>query len=369
MDFEPSDEQRLLADSARRWADERCEFALWQRERQAGRSLADARWPEMAALGWAALALPEADGGFGGGPLECGVVAQVLGAALVAEPFLQNGVIAAALVRALPASAARALLLQQLSGDGRRIALAHTEASMPDDEALAATRAARGAKGWQLDGHKTVVMGAAEAGLIVVSAMTDDGPALFALPPDAPGLALRRYATIDAQFAADLTLQSVPAAVTQHLGAAEEPLARAREAALVAMGAEAIGLMERLLRETQDYTRTRQQFGQALSSFQVLRHRMVDMFMALEAARSLVLLATMRLAEGDADAPRAISAMKVKIGRAGRFVSQQAVQLHGGMGMTDDLFIGHALKRLMAIDARLGNSDWHLQRMAAFAAA
>lgn len=369
MDFEPSDEQRLLADSARRWAAERCSFEMWQRERRLGGSLADQRWPAMARLGWAALALPEAEGGFGAGPLECGAVAEALGAALVAEPFLQNGVIAAALLRALPASEARTEIVRRSVGEGLRIALAHAEASMSDDEAAPATVATRSLAGWRLDGHKTTVMGAHEAGLIAVSAMTDHGAALFAVPPDTPGLHLRRYATLDGQFAADLTLHAVQLPQTSHLGAAEAPLARAREAALAAMGAEAIGLMDRLLRETQDYSRTRKQFGQALATFQVLRHRMVDMFMAIESARSLVLLATMRLAERDRDAPRALAAMKVKIGQAGRFVSQQAVQLHGGMGMTDDLFIGHAFKRLMALDARLGNSDWHLQRMAVLAAA
>jgi alkylation response protein AidB-like acyl-CoA dehydrogenase len=362
LDFELDDGQRLLADSARRWAAERCTFAAWQSERRAGRCLADRCWPEMAALGWAGLALPEADGGLGLGAVECGLVAEALGAALVAEPFLQQGVVAAALLAALPASSARAQLAEQLIR-GARIGLAHTEVSMADDASAPATRARRHDAAWRLDGTKCVVLGAAQAQALIVSAQTDDGTALFSVAPDARGLSMQCYATVDAQSAANLTLDGVAALAC--LGAAERPLAQARDAALAAIGAEAVGLMERLLRETQDYTRTRTQFGQALASFQVLRHRMVDMFMQLEAARSLVLLATIRLAEGDADAPRALAAMKVKIGQAGRFIGQQAVQLHGGMGMTDDLAIGHAFKRLMALDARGGNSDHHLRRLAA----
>jgi alkylation response protein AidB-like acyl-CoA dehydrogenase len=367
LDFELDDGQQLLADSARRWAAERCEFTAWQAARRAGGALGDERWPEMASFGWSVMALPPAVGGIGAGPIECGVVAEALGAALVAEPFLQSGVIAATLIGALPPSAAREALAIRLSDGGARIVLAHTEASMIDDESPPVTRAWQRGETWLLDGAKCVVMGAPKAQMLIVSAQTDDGPALFNVAPDASGLAMHRYATVDAQSAADLTLNGV--AASSFLGVADLPLARARDAALVAIGAEAIGLMDRLLHETQDYTRTRKQFGQALASFQVLRHRMVDMFMQLEAARSLVLLATIRLAERDADAPRALAAMKVKTGQAGRFIGQQAVQLHGGMGMTDDLAIGHAFKRLMALDARYGNADHHLRRLAALDAA
>lgn len=370
MDFTLSEEQRLLADSARRWATRRCGFAAWQTERRAGRNLADLRWPDMVELGWSAMALPEADGGLGAGPVECGLVAEVLGAALVAEPFLQNTVIAAALVRALPASAARDGLARALV-QGARIALAHSEAAMPDDDSEPRLRAQRQSLGWRLDGSKTVVLGGASADWVVVSAASEAGPLLFALPTDVAGLVRQDARTLDAQSASELTLDNVHIDAAARLcapGGATAVLARVHDAGLAAMGAEAVGLMERLLNETIAHTRTRQQFGQPLSNFQVLRHRLVDMSMALEATRSLVLLATLRLAEGDADTPRALAAMKFKLGQAGRFVSQHAIQLHGAIGMTDDLYIGHAFKRLMALDLRLGNADHHLQRLVGLSA-
>ena len=329
----------------------------------------------MVELGWSALALPEAYGGLGAGPVECGLVAEALGAALVAEPFLHSAVMGAALVRALPATPSTSAACDAVAramGQGARIAIAHMERALADDEAEPLLRAQRVHGGWRLDGAKTVVFGVAAAESIVASAATDDGPVLFALRGEAPGLQRRDSRTLDAQSACELAFDDFRIADEARLcepGDAMPVLAGVRDAGLAALGAESVGLMDRLLAATIEHTRTRKQFGQPLASFQALRHRMVDMFMALDATRSLVLLATLRLAEGDADAPRALAAMKVKVGQAGRFIGQQAIQLHGGMGMTDDLYIGHAFKRLMALDARLGMPDHHLQRMAAMSAA
>lgn len=372
MDFTLSDEQRLLVDSARRWVAERCTFQAWQTERRAGRSLAALRWPEMAALGWAGLALPEADGGLGAGPVETALLAEVLAPGLVGEPFLANAVMGTALLGALPASAWRETTARRLAGGVLHLAIAHAERVMADDDdAPSLTCARRVPAGWQLDGSKTVVMQAALADCIVVSAACDDGPALFELMPKTNGVTLASYPTLDAGQASEMHLHAVvlPDAARLCAPARALPiLARVRDAGLAAIGAEAVGLMDLLLQTTLAHTRTRRQFSQPLASFQVLRHRMVDMFMQVEATRSLLLLATLRLAEGDAAAPRALAALKVKVGQAGRFVGQQAIQLHGGMGMTDELIVGHAFKRLMALDARLGNADRHLQRVAALVA-
>ena len=371
MDFTPSAEQQLLANSAKRWVSQRCGFDRWQRERRAGRCLAELRWPEMAGLGWAALALPEAHGGLGAGPLECAIVAESLGRGLVAEPFLQNAVMGAALVQALPAGPARDGLARRLVSGQARVAIAHAEAGMADEACAPALQARPEGGAWRLDGGKTAVMGASTLSGLVASADTGRGAALFWLARDTPGLVLRGYATLDGYRAADLSFSAVTLADTARLcepGEAMPILNKVHDAALAAIGAEAVGLMDLLLEQTLAYTRTRQQFGKPLASFQALRHRMVDMLMQLEAMRSLVLLATLRLAEGDAAAPRALAAMKAKVGQAGRFIGQQAIQLHGGMGMTDDLVIGHAFKRLMVLDARLGNTDQQLQRMTAMAA-
>jgi alkylation response protein AidB-like acyl-CoA dehydrogenase len=370
VDFGPDDTQRLLVAGAQRWVAERCGFAAWQAERQAGRSLADLRWPEMSALGWAALALPTDLAGLGAGPVDCALLAEALAPGLVGEIFLAQGVEAATLLAALPPGDWRRDRALALAAGVERLALADAESGSAPFGLAHETSASRCSQGWRLDGRKVVVFGAAVAPWFVVSAATADGLALFAVAAGSPGLVLEAYATLDNSDAADLAFDAVLVPATAQLcaaGAAPTILARVRDAALATMGGEAVGLMQRLLQLTIEHTRTRRQFGQSLAMFQVLRHRMVDMLLQIEATRSLTLLAALRLAENDPGAERGLAALKVKLGQAGRMVGQQAIQLHGAIGMTDELYVGHAFKRLMALDARWGNADTHLRRFAALA--
>lgn len=371
MDFELEPEQQLLKDAAERFVRERCGFDAWQRERGQGRALGATLWPEFAAMGWLALPFAEADGGFGAGPVATMVLMQALGRGLVAEPYLHGCVLVGELLHRCPAAALRSARIDAVLGGSTRVALAHGEAASRYAPDRIACRAERAGDGWCLSGHKALVAGAEGAGALIVSAMAEEGITLFWIDAETPGVMRRVRGLLDGNRGVEFSLDRVTLEDSARIGAAgdgQSLLQAATARALAAMGAEALGLMDLLLEQTIAYTSARRQFGQPVARFQALRHRMVDMFMMAEQMRSLVLLATMRLAEGSSDAPRALSALKVQLGLAGRFISQQAVQLHGAMGMTDEIIIGHAFKRLMVLDASGGNVDHHLRAFALRAA-
>lgn len=371
MDFDLSDEQRLLKESARRFVNERCTFDAWQRWRAAGQSPGEALWAEFAAMGWLQLPFAQEDGGFDAGPVETMLLVEELGRGLMAEPFLQSVVLTGELLRRSPASAQRSARIAQV-GQGRcRVAVAHAESAARYRLDAVATQARRQGSTWRISGCKNVVLGAAKANALIVSAATDQGISLFWVDSQTQGVALHAYPTVDGVGGADIRFVDVAvsdSALVGELGQGVELMHAAGARALAAMGAEAVGLMDLLLEQTVAYTSQRRQFGQPVARFQALRHRMVDMFMQAEQTCSLVYLATIRLLEDHPETAKALSALKVQIGKGGRFVSQQAVQLHGGMGMSDEIVVGHAFKRLLALDAQLGNVDHHLQRFASLSA-
>jgi alkylation response protein AidB-like acyl-CoA dehydrogenase len=367
MDFDLTDEQRLLQDSAARFVRERCGFEQWQRWRAEGTAAGTVLWPVMAQMGWLGLPFAIEDGGFGGGPLETMLLMEALGRGLIAEPFLQTTVMAGEILRRSPASAMRSARINELIEGRCRVALACDEPASRYDQSQVQTWAEPVAGGWRLQGRKTVVINGADSDALIVSACAPDGITLFWLNPKTPGVNLRSYQLVDGGRGADITLDGAEvddSAVIGELGQGLALLVPATNAALAAIGAEAMGIIDMLLAQTVAYTSSRRQFGQPVARFQALRHRMVDMFMHAEQTRSLVVLATIRVSEEHADAAKVLSALKVQVGKAGRFVSQQTVQLHGGMGMTDEIVVGHAFKRLMSLDAQLGNVDHHLERFA-----
>jgi alkylation response protein AidB-like acyl-CoA dehydrogenase len=371
VDFDLSDEQRLLRESAARFLKERCSFERWQRWRRAGLQPGCELWPAFAEMGWLALPFGSADGGLDGGPLETLLLVEALGSGLVAEPYQQTVVQAGEVLRGCVPGAARSRRIDALIQGRCRVAMACDERPARYDRSCVQTSAQRAGPGWSLRGSKAVVIGGDAADAFVVSARAPDGLALFWVEAAAPGLRRRDYSLVDGGRGSDLTLEDVRVDDDGRLsaaGRAEELLDRATDAALAALGAEALGLADLLLDQTLQHTRQRRQFGQPLAHFQALRHRMVDMYMQVEQLRSAVILATLRLAERHPDSARALSALKVQVGKVGRFVSQQSVQLHGGMGMTDEIVVGHAFKRLLALDAQLGNVDHHLRRFAALSA-
>jgi len=371
MDFNFKEEQLQLADALKRWIARDYGFEARRAIIRSGSGSSDVAWRQLAELGLTALPLPQAQGGFDGGAVDLYLVMQELGRGLVVEPYLATVLGAECLKR----GGGHAGLLEQVAAGDLKLACALGERGARHDLHDIATRAVPAGGGWRLDGEKKVALHAAQAGVIVVPARTGggrrdlDGITLFALPADAPGLQITGYRTLDGLRAADLRLDGVQldaGAVVGTVGAGWTILEAVADYGAGLLCAEAVGAMDALFAATLDYLKTRQQFGVPIGKFQALQHRMADMYIHLEQARSLALLAAVRLDGDDAlERRRAVSAAKYRVGQAARFVGQQAVQLHGGMGVTDELPAAHYFKRLSTIELSLGDSDHHLARFIA----
>jgi alkylation response protein AidB-like acyl-CoA dehydrogenase len=297
------------------------------------------------------------------------LVMQAFGAGLVVEPYLPTVVLCGTALRLAATPAQRASLLPGLIAGETLMALAHAERGTPRNTITGIrTTATRRAGGWVLDGEKSAVLNGDSANLIVVSARADDGITLFLVGADAPGVSVRGHPTYDGRRIANVTLGCVQVsgdAVLGHVGGGATILQSAIQTATAALAAEAVGIMAATLETTVAYLKTRRQFGVAIGSFQALQHRCVDMLIQVELARSMALFAAVSLAlEDPAERARNIAAAKIQIGRAGRFVGQQAVQLHGAIGITAEYQVGHAFKRLTAIDALFGDANHHLDVLA-----
>jgi hypothetical protein len=372
MHFNLTDEQRALADMVQRFLAQEYGFEARRRILRSPEGWSREVWGKLAEMGLLALQVPPEHGGMAPAPVETMLTLNAMGRALLVEPYLSSAVLGSALVGALGSPAQQAALLPAMA-EGRRIVVpAHGEAGARYDLARVATTARRGGEGWVLSGRKAVVLHAPAADLLLVTARTsgavDDerGLSVFAVPAGAAGLKAIPYPTIDGQRGADLVLAevSLPAdALLGPEGGAFPALAAAWDLGVAALCAEAVGVLQATLDATTEYTRTRTQFGGPIARFQALQHRMADMLMHVEQARSMSFLAAMVASSDDVrDRRRRLSAAKVTVGQACRFVGQQAVQLHGGMGVTDELAVSHAFKRLMAIESSLGDTEHHLER-------
>jgi alkylation response protein AidB-like acyl-CoA dehydrogenase len=375
MDFEFSDEQRQLRDAVEGFLAKEYAFEHLRAVKRSGAGWDPGVWRGLAELGVLAVNVPTSLGGLGYGPTETLALMEACGPSLLLEPVLSSAVIATALLGAYERDTPAAELLGAMAGGERIAAVAHFEAGAHFDTHWIETRARRSDEGYRLDGHKAVVLHAGLADVLLVSARTsgeardDLGVTLFRVPRGTPGLELVEYVNVDGQPAAEVYLKDAALPAGNRLGP-EDTALPAIEAAfdlgLAALCAEAVGVMQALLNATVDYLRTRQQFGQPIGRFQALQHRVADMVTHLEQARSMSYLAAMRCTSPALrERRRVLSAAKVVIGEAGRFVGQQAVQLHGGMGMTDELKVSHYFKRLTAIEILLGDTDSHVQRYAA----
>jgi pimeloyl-CoA dehydrogenase small subunit len=370
MDFEFTEEQRLLKDSVERLLSDRYDFEKRKAYMQEPNGFGRAPWRQYADLGLLGLPFEEQHGGSGGGPVETMIVAEAFGRALALEPYLATVVLAGGLLRHAGSPAQRDAILPKVADGSLLLAFAHAERQSRYDLADVATTGKRDGAGYVLDGQKSLVLNGDAAGKLIVSARVAgnrrdrDGLALFIIDAAAPGVTRRDYATVDGLRAADVTLANVkaaPEAVLGEAGAALPVIERVADEAMAALCAEAVGAMAAMHELTLEYLRTRRQFGVPIGSFQVLQHRAVDMLVALEQARSMAMLATMMVAEPDAGERRkAISAAKVQIGRSGRIVGHGAIQLHGGIGMTMEYKVGHYFKRVTAIDTTFGDADHHL---------
>ncbi|WP_109807530.1 acyl-CoA dehydrogenase family protein [Sphingosinithalassobacter portus] len=370
MDFTFSDEQVQLRSSLQSYLAERNGFERRVKISRSEPGWSADLWRGLAEeLGIIGAALPESVGGIGGGPVETMIIMEELGASLVLEPYFETAVVAAGLLQA----GGREAELEAIVRGDARYAFAWAEPEGRYRYHHVGTRAVRDGSGWRLSGMKAVVGAAPWATHLLVSARTGgdirdrDGISLFLVDPAACGVAMRGYPTIDGRRAADIRFDDVQVDATALVGTEGTSLSlieKVGDVAIAALGAEALGVMRRLVQDTIDYTRQRRQFGQPISSFQALQHRMVDMFMKLELATSAVYLATLSLDADATERAKAASAAKVSVGQALRFIGQNAVQLHGGMGMTDELPVGHYFKRATVIEGELGSTDYHLARYA-----
>ena len=375
MNFELSEEQRLLKDSAERFVRERC--ALDRRralvEDEPGYS--ETRWRQMAELGWLGVGVPDEYGGTGGGPVETMVLMEAFGAGLVPEPYFPSVVLGAGLVETAGSAAQKEAVLPALVTGDLKLAFAWVEPWAGYDLFDVETTAERRGGGYVINGAKGVVLGAPSADRIVVSARTagetrdPHGIGLFLVDRGASGLKLRGYRTVDGLRAAEVSFENVAAGEDAVLGdprGALPVVEAVAERAIAALCAEAVGAMDVVVRDTAEYLKTRKQFGRPIGAFQVLQHRFTDMLMASEEARSMMYVATLRLAERDpVQRAKAVSGAKHLAGRHGRFIGQTAIALHGGMGMTEEMAVSHYFKRLTMIDVMFGDEAYHLKRYAA----
>lgn len=374
MDFDFTDEQSLLRDSIARWAADRY-GSLDKVEASRRRPLGfdETAWSQLAELGLLGLPFAEEDGGFGGGPVETMIASEALGRHLAPEPYFATVVLGGGALRLAGHAAQRAALIPGIVEGRHRLAFAHGERQARYDRFDVATTARREGEGYRLDGTKTVVLAGDSAHTLVVSARTSGGRrdeagiSLFLVPADAPGVTVTPYPTQDGGRAADVELSGVVLPADALLGQPDAGLPvieRVLDEGIAALSAEAIGVMEALHALTVDYLKTRKQFGTSIGAFQALQHRAVDMLVSLEQARSMALYATMMAASEDAaERAPAVSAAKVQINRSARFVGQEAVQLHGGIGMTLEYVGAHLFRRLTTIEYMLGDTPYHLRRV------
>ncbi|OLL32756.1 pimeloyl-CoA dehydrogenase small subunit [Burkholderia sp. SRS-W-2-2016] len=366
MDFTFNDEQQQFADALRRYLEKNYGFEARQAIVSSDAGVSATHWAAFTELGLTALPVPEAHGGFNGGPIDMLVVMQELGRALVVEPYWATAVGIEALRVAGTGDGADAALLERAAQGECRLAVAFHEPHARYDLFDVATSASGSQDGEAtLSGTKSVVLHGAQADYWIVPARLNGEIALYVVARDAAGAKVTEYRTIDGQRAATLEFSGTPARRLggQHAGAAA--LEQIADYGTLLLCAEAIGALDALNHATVDYTKTRQQFGQPIARFQALQHRMVEMLIHAEQARSVTYLAAMRYASDNPDERRrAISAAKVRVGQAARFVGQQAVQLHGGMGVTNEVAAAHLFKRLAIIETTLGDVDHHLARFA-----
>ena len=374
MHFSFTDEQQLLRESVDKLVEAQYPFEVRRGLATSETGFSRDFWRTFAELGWLGLGIPEDAGGVGGGPVETAVVMEGLGAALAVEPYLATVVMGAELLKR--GGPARGERLGRLAAGELQLAFGFAERRSRYELANVETRAEADGDGYRLTGTKSVVFNAPAADIVAVSARTAGGPrdcegiTVFALEAGTPGLRVRDYPTMDGMRAGEVDLDGVRAGAADVLGRPGEGIAVVEgvvNAGIVGSCAEASGIMARMHRDTVEYLKHREQFGSALASFQALQHRLVDMYMACELSRSMAYMAAVRLADpetADSDLRRSISAAKVQIGRAGRFVGENAIQLHGGMGMTDEMPISHYFKRLILIDSQFGDAGHHLREMA-----
>lgn len=362
MDFTYASEQQALADGVERFCSKNYGFEGRNALLDLPEGFSRDNWQQFAELGWLGAGLSQEAGGFGGGPVENMILSERFGRALVVEPFQSTAIHALQTLCALPASDTRDALVGGIVSGDMLIAVAHGEAAAHGDERFVEACLADG----RITGAKSLVFGAPSASRLLVSARSDAGIALCLVAPDAAGLASNPYRTLDNQRVADLTFDAVEVLEILAQGReAEAAIATGYAHARIMLSAEAVGAMDVAITITREYLKTRKQFGTTLNNFQALQHRMSDMLVELELSRSIVYQAIAALNAGAAERDYAVSAMKAIVSSAAMFVGRNAVQLHGGIGMTEEYSIGHYYRKLFVTASIFGSESLHLKRLAA----
>jgi len=368
MDIQFTEEQELLRSSVQRMLRDQYSFEARRKIVASEDGWSRKQWGAFAELGLLAAPFSEESGGLGGGPLSTMIIAQEFGRQLVVEPFVETVVLAGGLIEHAGAEAQKQGFIPDIIAGQKIWALAWTEKGSRFDLAHVATAARREGKDYILSGEKTAVIAAPWADYLIVSARTGGSPhdrsgvSLFVVDARAANLDLRSFKTIDGRRAAEITLRDVRGELLGSEGEGVTQLEACRDRAIGALCAEAVGAMAELNSVTLEFSKTRKQFGVTIGSFQVLQHRMVDMFIAHQEALSLMQHLNLSLGAGEGGLSRLASGTKSKIGYAGKFIADQAVQLHGGMGMTDELNVGHYFKRISSINIQFGDPAHHLLR-------
>ncbi len=371
MDFTFNEEQTLIQDQVDQFVQKEYDWETRQSLSNSDLGFGESNWQKFAELGWLGISVSEDSGGFGGSAIESMLIMEAFGKGLVVEPFLETMIMAGSLIDYHGSDEQKSSILEPAISGEMHLALAYAEPQSRFNLSDVVTEAKSDGENYILNGYKSVVMNGPSASKIIVSArssssqLDENGITLFIVDSDSVGLAKTNYKTVDGRRASDLTLENVSVSKDNIIGGLDsgfEILDSAIDKAILAISAEAVGAMEVLYKTTVEYTKTREQFGTSIGKFQVLQHRMVDMFMEYEQCKSLLYMATMKHEEGAPDAKKAISGLKYQVGKAGKFIGQQAVQLHGGMGVTDELNVGHYFKRLTTVGTIFGNTDYHLKK-------
>jgi alkylation response protein AidB-like acyl-CoA dehydrogenase len=371
MDFTFNEEQSLIQDQVDQFVQKEYDWETRQSLSNSELGFGEDNWKKFAELGWLGISVSEDSGGFGGSAIESMLIMEAFGKGLVVEPFLETVIMAGGLIDDHGSDQQKSSFLEPAIAGEMHLALAYAEPQSRFNLSDVVTEAKADGDNFIINGYKSVVMNGPSADQIIVSARTsgtqldENGISLFIIDANASGLDKTNYKTVDGRRASDITFENVSVSKENLIGDQDkgfEILDSAIDKAILAISAEAVGAMEVLYKTTVEYTKTREQFGTAIGKFQVLQHRMVDMFMEYEQCKSLLYMATMKHEEKAEDAKKAISGLKYQVGKAGKFIGQQAVQLHGGMGVTDELNVGHYFKRLTTVGTIFGNTDYHLKK-------
>jgi alkylation response protein AidB-like acyl-CoA dehydrogenase len=373
MNFSFTEEQNMLRDSISKFVQDQYEFTAREKLAKSDAGFSAENWQTFAELGWLSVPFTEEQGGFGGGVADNVVVMEELGKGLVLEPYLATVLLFGGLLRDGGTAAQQESLIPAIIGGELQGAVAFAEKQSRFDLNNVATKAEANGDGFSITGEKIAVLNGASADKLIVSARTsgdelaDAGVSLFVVDANADGVSKTPFRMMDGQVVANIRFDDVAVTGADLVGEQDAGVALLQgvvQEATVAVGAEAVGIMDKLKNTTVEYTKTREQFGVAIGKFQALQHRMVDMFMACEQTRSLVYRAVCSVAEGKDEAAQDVLALKVMVGRAGKLVGDEAFQIHGGIGMTDELDVGHYVKRLMMINMLFGDADYSQQKFA-----